>query len=237
MPLAHTVFVRRARRNFLLGRWFRSKRSCRDVRFGFSGSNLRLYARVYMRDLYQFGWTHHSQAGAQEVAFVSRFRAQMDKNRSMTPRRARSERQVSPSPMRPVAGGIHAEWILQGFSGILQVDGYAGYNRLIAPARVGRRPRGVVRSSNVDSMENLLVALPWNVDYRSGDGRQCGGRTPVTSNPSADSIIRSRLSFPTNSRQSPLPCSHNVLQLGQNPSFEPTGPSHEATLSPLRWRS
>ncbi|MGO6879897.1 transposase [Rhizobium ruizarguesonis] len=39
--------------------------------------------------------------------------------------------QVSPSPMLRVGGGLHAERILQGFSGILQVDGYAGYNRLI----------------------------------------------------------------------------------------------------------
>jgi transposase len=37
----------------------------------------------------------------------------------------------------PGRGGIHAERILQGFSGILQVDGYAGYNRLLAPERVG----------------------------------------------------------------------------------------------------
>ena len=37
----------------------------------------------------------------------------------------------------PGRGGIHAERILQGFSGILQVDGYAGYNRLIAPERIG----------------------------------------------------------------------------------------------------
>lgn len=37
----------------------------------------------------------------------------------------------------PGRGGIHAERILQGFSGVLQVDGYAGYNRLIAPERVG----------------------------------------------------------------------------------------------------
>lgn len=35
----------------------------------------------------------------------------------------------------PGRGGIHAEKILQGFTGILQVDGYAGYNRLIAPDR------------------------------------------------------------------------------------------------------
>jgi transposase len=37
----------------------------------------------------------------------------------------------------PGRGGIHAERILQGFSGVLQVDGYAGYNRLIAPECVG----------------------------------------------------------------------------------------------------
>lgn len=37
----------------------------------------------------------------------------------------------------PGRSGQHAERILQGFTGILQVDGYAGYNRLIAPDRVG----------------------------------------------------------------------------------------------------
>lgn len=37
----------------------------------------------------------------------------------------------------PGRGGQHAERILQGFTGILQVDGYAGYNRLIAPDRLG----------------------------------------------------------------------------------------------------
>ena len=37
----------------------------------------------------------------------------------------------------PGRGGQHAERILQGYGGILQVDGYAGYNRLIAPNRIG----------------------------------------------------------------------------------------------------
>ena len=37
----------------------------------------------------------------------------------------------------PGRGGGHAERILDGFGGILQVDGYAGYNRLIAPDRAG----------------------------------------------------------------------------------------------------
>jgi transposase len=35
----------------------------------------------------------------------------------------------------PGLGGQHAERILQGFGGMLQVDGYAGYTRLIAPGR------------------------------------------------------------------------------------------------------
>ena len=34
-------------------------------------------------------------------------------------------------------GGQHAERMLQGFGGILQVDGYTGYNRMIAPGRIG----------------------------------------------------------------------------------------------------
>ena len=37
----------------------------------------------------------------------------------------------------PGRGGQHAERILQGFGGVLQVDGYAGYNRLIAADRIG----------------------------------------------------------------------------------------------------
>ena len=37
----------------------------------------------------------------------------------------------------PGRSGQYADNILQGFSGILQVDGYAGYNRLIQPDRTG----------------------------------------------------------------------------------------------------
>lgn len=40
----------------------------------------------------------------------------------------------------PGRGGHHADRILSGFGGILQVDGYAGYNRLIAPDRTGPAP-------------------------------------------------------------------------------------------------
>ncbi len=38
----------------------------------------------------------------------------------------------------PGRGGLHAERILRGFTGILQIDGYAGYNRLIVTDRAGR---------------------------------------------------------------------------------------------------
>ena len=40
----------------------------------------------------------------------------------------------------PGRGGKHAETLLEGFDGILQVDGYAGYNRLARPARKGGKP-------------------------------------------------------------------------------------------------
>lgn len=57
-----------------LRKWQPIRRHCKDFTRGgglsFSGNQLRLYARVYTRDLYQFGWNHHSQAGAQDVAFV-----------------------------------------------------------------------------------------------------------------------------------------------------------------------
>ena len=37
----------------------------------------------------------------------------------------------------PGRGGEHAVKLLDGFSGVLQVDGYAGYNELARPARAG----------------------------------------------------------------------------------------------------
>jgi hypothetical protein len=44
----------------------------------FFGNQLRLYARVYARDLYQFGWQTNSDVGAQEVAFVLTLRGPND---------------------------------------------------------------------------------------------------------------------------------------------------------------
>lgn len=50
---------------------------------------------------------------------------------------------------RPIRRGLHlrdrprgenAERILQGFDGILQLDGYPGYNRLTRPSRTGGAP-------------------------------------------------------------------------------------------------
>jgi transposase len=37
----------------------------------------------------------------------------------------------------PGRGGEHAERFSRGFSGVLQVDGYSGYNRLTRPDRDG----------------------------------------------------------------------------------------------------
>ena len=40
----------------------------------------------------------------------------------------------------PGRGGAHAEEMLTGFEGVLQVDGYTGYNRLTLPTRTGGAP-------------------------------------------------------------------------------------------------
>jgi len=40
----------------------------------------------------------------------------------------------------PDRAGKNAERILQGFDGILQLDGYTGYNRLTRPSRTGGAP-------------------------------------------------------------------------------------------------
>jgi transposase len=40
----------------------------------------------------------------------------------------------------PGRSGKHAETLLDGFDGILQIDGYAGYNRLARPTREGGKP-------------------------------------------------------------------------------------------------
>jgi len=40
----------------------------------------------------------------------------------------------------PGRHGSHAMDILRGFEGILQVDGYTGYNALAEPGRVGGKP-------------------------------------------------------------------------------------------------
>jgi len=41
---------------------------------------------------------------------------------------------------RPSRSGAHAEQILQGFDGILQLDGYTGYDRLTRPSRKSGAP-------------------------------------------------------------------------------------------------
>jgi hypothetical protein len=60
-----------------LKKWQPVRRHYADFSTGvglpFSGDHLQLYARIYMRDLYQFGYQHHSQAGLQDVAFVLTF--------------------------------------------------------------------------------------------------------------------------------------------------------------------
>ena len=62
-----------------LAKWHPVRRARRDFtkRAGlqFAGDDMRLYARVYARDLYQFGYQNHSDLDSQEAVFVLTFTA------------------------------------------------------------------------------------------------------------------------------------------------------------------
>ncbi len=70
----------------------------------------------------------------------------------------------------PGRGGDHAERILIGFEGVLQVDGYAGYHRLARPERKGGAP--------------LRIASCW-----SHSRREIIKATPKAGSPIADAIL------------------------------------------------
>lgn len=71
----------------------------------------------------------------------------------------------------PGRGGKHAEEILQGFDGTLQVDGYSGYRRLSKPTRSGGEP--------------VLLAYCW-----SHARRMVIKATPKKGSPVADELLR-----------------------------------------------
>jgi transposase len=71
----------------------------------------------------------------------------------------------------PGRGGIHAETILEGFDGILQVDGYSGYDRLARPDRSGGQP--------------VLLAHCW-----SHARREIIKATPKNGSPVAEEALR-----------------------------------------------
>jgi len=71
----------------------------------------------------------------------------------------------------PGRGGIHGEEILEGFDGILQVDGYSGYRRLARPERRGGQP--------------LVLAHCW-----SHARREVIKATPAKGSPVADELLR-----------------------------------------------
>ncbi len=70
----------------------------------------------------------------------------------------------------PGRGGDHAERILEGFDGVLQVDGYAGYHRLARPGRKGGAP--------------LRLAWCW-----SHGRREIIAATPKAGSPIAEAVL------------------------------------------------
>ncbi len=89
-----------------------------------------------------------------------------------------------PGPARggvlPCRGGEHAETFLKGFKGILQVDGYGGYNRLAGPdrqvrlayldARPAQGSRGL-REHRLEGGGRGLAADRGVLRHRGGDPR------------------------------------------------------------------
>ncbi len=71
----------------------------------------------------------------------------------------------------PGRSGKHAEDILQGFDGILQVDGYSGYRRLAEPARSGGKP--------------VVLAYCW-----AHARREVIKATPKSGSPVAEELLR-----------------------------------------------
>ncbi|WP_210421997.1 IS66 family transposase [Rhizobium sp. S9] len=100
----------------------------------------------------------------------------------------------------PGRGGIHAERILQGFSGILQVDGYAGYNRLIAPERVGLDIRLAYCWAHA---RRKLVEITRNGTARLQMTASNGSETSIGSRPNCAALIR-RLLAARQERSAPL---------------------------------
>jgi len=65
-----------------LAKWHPIRRHSRDFSkkdgLTFSGDTMRLHARVFARDLFQFGISNHGELGEQDVAFVLTFRSGAD---------------------------------------------------------------------------------------------------------------------------------------------------------------
>lgn len=77
-------------------------------------------------------------------------------------RRPAMGRQRSPCVVfhyAPGRGGIHADTILDGFNGVLQVDGYGGYHRLARPKRSGGDPP-VLAHCRVHARREVIKATP-----------------------------------------------------------------------------
>src|ERR1700730_6761044 len=83
-----------------------------------------------------------------------------------------TDRGVAPIRRRG-RGGKHAVYHLAGFSGILQVDGYAAYNSLVEPAVRGRL--------NEAQSPQVMLAFCWSHFRRRFYDIAKGGNAPIAS--------------------------------------------------------
>jgi transposase len=113
----------------------------------------------------------------------------------------------------PGRGGKHAEALLTGFAGILQVDGYSAYNRLSLPARPGGA---------------LTLAFCWSHVRRKFYAVYVGGNSPIATE--ALARIRQLYDIEADIRRLPPEVRQGLRQKRAKPLVEALKPWLEASL-------
>jgi transposase len=123
----------------------------------------------------------------------------------------------------PGRGGEHAVKLLAGFSGILQVDGYAVYKQLAAPSRANQAQLGSAKTGPV------TLAYCWSHLRRKFYTVFVGGNAPIATE--ALARLKKLYEIEANIRGLPPEVRRNVRQQQSKPIVEALKPWLEASLS------
>ena len=123
----------------------------------------------------------------------------------------------------PGRGGEHAVKLLAGFSGILQVDGYAVYKQLAAPSRANQAQLGSAKTGPV------TLAYCWSHLRRKFYTVFVGGNAPIATE--ALARLKKLYEIEADIRGLPPEVRRNVRQQQSKPIVEALKPWFEASLA------